>query len=52
MVLIEFLKKAGIVISGALEAYLVRTLTPVHYHKEDLLWEQVHVCRQLGFPVN
>ena len=38
--------------SGALEAYLLCTLTLVHYHKGDLFWEQVHMCRQLGFLVN
>ena len=51
MVLVEFFKKAGVDMSEALEAYLLRTLTLINYKKGDLFCEQGHVCRQLGFMV-
>lgn len=51
MVLIEFLKQAGVAVSKELEDCLLRSLTLVNYRKGEFFCEQGHVCRQLGFLI-
>ncbi|WP_273567938.1 Crp/Fnr family transcriptional regulator [Maribacter halichondriae] len=51
MVLVEFLKKAGVTMTEELQAFLLRSLKLVKYEKGDFFCEQGHVCQQLGFLV-
>ncbi len=51
MVLIEFLKQAGVSVSEELEDCLLRSLKLITYKKGDFFCEQGHVCRLLGFMV-